>query len=330
MANESIFSTDLFTAESLTGSINKAPFVPGQIAALKLFEEEGIATTKASIELKNNTLQLVPSIGRGAPAPVFRPGQREGLSFECAHLIQRSTLLADSIQDVREFGTTELKTLQGTLDNDHLAPMRLNLEATIEFHRIGAIKGQILDASGGVLIDLWSEFGVSQQSIDVDLDTTTTKVVAKVMAAKRLAEGALGAAKPSGWIALCSPAFFDALQGHPSVENFSVGWAAAAMLRDDVRDSFSVGGVTFAEYRGSYNGTDFIPAGEAYLIPQGIPKLFITRFGPADYAEAVNTLGLPLYAKSHMLPFNRGAMIEAQSNPVNLCSIPRAVIKLTA
>lgn len=102
------------------------------------------------------------------------------------------------------------------------------------------------------------------------------------------------------------------------------------MLRDDVRDSFSVGGVTFAEYRGSYNGTDFIPAGEAYLIPQGIPKLFITRFGPADYAEAVNTLGLPLYAKSHMLPFNRGAMIEAQSNPVNLCSIPRAVIKLTA
>lgn len=62
---------------------------------------------------------------------------------------------------------------------------------------------------------------------------------------------------------------------------------------------------------------------------QGIPKLFITRFGPADYAEAVNTLGLPLYAKSHMLPFNRGAMIEAQSNPVNLCSIPRAVIKLT-
>jgi hypothetical protein len=49
-----------------------------------------------------------------------------------------------------------------------------------------------------------------------------------------------------------------------------------------------VGGVTFAEYRGSYNGTDFIPAGEAYLIPQGIPKLFITRFAPADYAEGMS------------------------------------------
>ena len=59
MANESIFSTDLFTAESLTGSINKAPYVPGQIAALKLFEEEGIATTKASIELKGTSINCV-------------------------------------------------------------------------------------------------------------------------------------------------------------------------------------------------------------------------------------------------------------------------------
>lgn len=325
-----IFTTDLFAAESLTAAINKAPYVPGQIAALKLFEEKGIATTKASIEQKNNTLVLVPNSGRGAPAPVFRPGQREGLSFETAHLIQRSTLLADSIQDVREFGTNELKTLERTLQDDHLAPMRLNLEATIEYHRIGAIKGQIMDASGGVLIDLLAEFGVSQQTLDVDLDTSTTKVQAKILAAKRLAENALGAAKPSAWVALCSPAFFDALLGHPSVENFAAGWTAASMLRDDVRESVSIGGVTFMEYRGSYLGTDFIAAGQAYLVPQGIPGLFITRFAPADYAEAVNTEGLPIYAKSHLLPFNRGAMLEAQSNPVNLCSIPQAVIKLTA
>ncbi len=185
-------------------------------------------------------------------------------------------------------------------------------------------------ASGGVLIDLLAEFGVSQQTLDVDLDTTTTKVQAKILAAKRLAENALGAAKPSAWVALCSPAFFDALLGHPSVENFAAGWTAASMLRDDVRESVSIGGVTFMEYRGSYLGTDFIAAGQAYLVPQGIPGLFITRFAPADYAEAVNTEGLPIYAKSHLLPFNRGAMLEAQSNPVNLCSIPRAVIKLTA
>ncbi len=325
-----IFGSDLFTAESLTAAINKAPYVPGQIAALKLFAERGIATTKAAIELKNNTLTLVPNIGRGAPAPVFTPGKREGVSFECAHLIQRSTLLADSIQDVREFGSTELKSLETSLNDDHLMPMRQNIEATIEYHRVGAIKGQILDASGAVLIDLFSEFGVSQQTTDFELDVSTVKVQAKVMAAKRLAEDALGALKPTGWIALCSPGFLDAMMGHSSVENFAAGWTAASMLRDDVRDSVNIGGVQFTEYRGRYNGTDFIPAGEAYLVPVGVPGLFITRFAPADYAEAVNTEGLPIYSKSHLLPFNRGAMLEAQSNPVNLCTLPRTVIKLTA
>lgn len=325
-----IFSSDLFTAESLTAAINKAPYIPGQIAALALFEEKGIATTKAAIELRNNTLTLVPSVGRGAPATVYRPGSREGVSFECAHLLQRSTLLADSIQDVREFGTTDLKTLEGTMEVDHLAPMRSNIEGTIEYHRIGAIKGQVIDASGGVLIDLFAEFGVSQQTLDVDLDTSTTKVQTKILAAKRLAETALGATKPSGWVALCSPAFFDALLGHPSIESFAAGWTAASMLRDDVRDSLDLGGVIFSEYCGSYLGSDFIAAGHAYLVPLGVPGLFITRYGPADYAEAVNTEGLPIYAKSHLLPFDRGVMLEAQSNPVNLCTQPRAVIKLTA
>lgn len=325
-----IFGTDLFTTQTLTAAINKALYLPGQIAAMKLFDEQGIATTKCSVELKNNTLKLVPNTGRGAPAPVFTPGKREGVSFECAHLIQRSTLLADSIQDVREFGTNELKSLEVSLNTDHLEPMRQNIEATIEYHRVGAIKGQILDASGDVLINLHAEFGVSQQIISFDLSASTIKVQAKVLAAKRLAEDALGAIKPTGWVALCSSGFFDAMMAHPSVENFAEGWAAANMLRDDVRESVNIGGVNFAEYRGRYNGTDFIPAGEAYLIPQGVPGLFITRFAPADYAEAVNTEGLPIYAKSHLLPFNRGAMLEAQSNPVNLCTLPRAVIKLTA
>lgn len=325
-----IFGTDLFSAESLTASINKADYRPGQISALKLFEERGITTTKCSVEIKNNTLTLVPNTGRGAPAPVFTPGKRDGVSFEAAHLIQRSTLLADSIQDVREFGTTELKSLETTLNTDHLAPMRQNVESTIEFHRIGAIKGKIYDAAGGVLVDLHAEFGVSQQTSDFELDVGTVTVQAKVMAAKRLAENALGAFIPSGWVALCSSSFFDAMLGHPSVENFAAGWAAASMLRDDVRDSVSIGGVTFSEYRGSYGGTDFIPTGEAYLVPLGVPGMFITRFAPADYAEAVNTEGLPIYSKSHLLPFNRGAMLEAQSNPVNLCTIPRAVVRLTA
>ena len=45
--------------------------------------------------------------------------------------------------------------------------------------------------------------------------------------------------------------------------------------------------------------------------------------------NCVNTIGLPLYAKQELMRMNKGVALEAQSNPLNLCTKPRAVIKLT-
>ena len=69
---------------------------------------------------------------------------------------------------------------------------------------------------------------------------------------------------------------------------------------------------------------------EAYAVPKGVPERFITRFAPADYMEAVNTNGLPYYAKQEAGKFGKAVELEAQSNPLHLCTRPRAVIKLSA
>jgi hypothetical protein len=45
--------------------------------------------------------------------------------------------------------------------------------------------------------------------------------------------------------------------------------------------------------------------------------------------ETVNTIGLPYYAKSKVLDFDKGFQLEAQSNALNICTRPRAIIKLT-
>jgi hypothetical protein len=49
------------------------------------------------------------------------------------------------------------------------------MDATLEHLRIGAIKGQILDADGSAVIyDLFTEFGVTQHTeIDFDLDAAS-------------------------------------------------------------------------------------------------------------------------------------------------------------
>jgi hypothetical protein len=65
-------------------------------------------------------------------------------------------------------------------------------------------------------------------------------------------------------------------------------------------------------------------------VPEGVDGLFMTNYAPADYTDTVNKEGLPKYSRAEPLPFNRGWQIESQSNPLSICTRPRAVVKLTA
>lgn len=330
MATLDIFKDDAFSLVSLTKAVNEQPYVPGRIGALGLFGEEGVSTTSVSVEKLGETLSLVAAGERGAPAPYVKGDKRTLVNFNTIHLPQRSKILADEVQGVRAFGSdSELETVQNVV-NKRLGKMRNALDATIEYQRIGAIKGQILDANGStVLYDMFSQFGLSQQTKSLVLGTSTTKVRTKVLEAKRLMEDALGNAMYTGARAFCSPAFFDALTTHDNVEKFFINWQSNETMRQDVRAGFLFAGVLWEEYRGTVGGVDFIGSGDAYLVPEGVADLFVTHYGPADYVEAANTIGLPYYAKQEPLPMGKGIDLEAQSNPISLCTRPRAVIKLT-
>jgi hypothetical protein len=100
-------------------------------------------------------------------------------------------------------------------------------------------------------------------------------------------------------------------------------------LRADNRAGFYFAGVFWEEYRGNVSGQPFVADGTALMIPEGVPDLFVTHFAPADYMETVNTLGLPYYAKQEAMDFGKGIMVEAQSNPISLCTRPAAVVVLS-
>jgi len=89
-----------------------------------------------------------------------------------------------------------------------------------------------------------------------------------------------------------------------------------------------LGGIFFENYRGKIGSTNFISDTEAQIFPVGAPSLFQTINAPADYIETVNTVGLPFYAKQERMAFDRGISINTQSNPLNVCTRPRTLIKL--
>jgi hypothetical protein len=311
----------------LTASINDAPYTPGLIAAEKLFHEAGIPTTSMFVEYDNGRIDLIPAAPRGGVGQPFQSGHRTGFLVDAIHLPHTGSVLADEVQDRRGFGGVSLETPE-QLKGRKLAGMRANLEATIEHLRLGAIKGLILDADGNsVIADLHSMFGVSQTEKSLALATLSSQLLNKVIDAEREAEDALRGAKPTGFLAYCAPDFMDALRAHPDYKT-ELQWARPSELGADYRNGIQVGNTLFKEYREAFGQQ--IAAGTAYMMPQGIKDLFLTRYAPAPWTETVNTPGLPIYAKAQPMPMDRGFFLEAQSNPVSICTRPASIIKLTA
>jgi Phage major capsid protein E len=331
MATLDIINNDAFSVTNLTKAMIDEPLVPTRIRELGWFSEEGITSESFFIERIGTTVSLVPTSNPGTGGDVVNPERRSIISFNTVHLQQRATIMSGEISNVRSFGSeTQLETVQAVVQK-RLSKMRRNLDVTIEWHQIGAIKGQVLDADGTtVLLDMFSAFGVAQQTHNMELDNPASIIRGNIIAAKRKAEYALGGLMSTGYRVLCSPGFFDKFTDHPGTAAAFNRWMDGQFFRDDVRKGFFFGGIFWEEYYGKVGSTEFIPDGQAYLVPEGVPDLFVMYFSPAQYMETANTIGLPYYAKTEPMPMNKGVVIESQSNPIALCTRPRAIIKLTA
>ena len=69
-----------------------------------------------------------------------------------------------------------------------------------------------------------------------------------------------------------------------------------------------------------------MPVDKAYFYPEGVEGLFEIYYAPADTFETVNTLGLPLYARS--IPDrdrDEWVRLEIESNPLPICTRPQVL-----
>lgn len=327
MAMNDVFTPDAFTLQTLTATINNLKFAPSRLQELGWFEEQGINTLTASIESQDGVLSLVDVAARGAPGKPVTGTSRVIRNFRVPHLPQRASVMADEVQGVRAFGSETEAEMLSTRINERIAIMRRNLDYTIEAHRLAAVMGNFYDANGS-LISLFTTFGVTQQTQSMALSATASgKAREKAELVKEKIESALDGVPYTGVHVLCSPGYWKALLEDKDNKETVLNWQAAATLRGDTRDILALNGLTYERILGTSDVG--ITTDCAYAVPQGIPGLFITRFAPANYSETVNTIGLPYYAKGIAMPFDKGFEMEAQSNPLNLCTRPSAIIKLT-
>jgi len=333
MASLDIFNNDAFSLSALTETIVDIPRVPTIIGDMGLFGESGINSTTMMIERKGASLNLVPSAPRGGVGQGVTRDKRKMISVIAPHLPQADSVLADEVQGIRAFGSeTEVEAVQ-TKVAERLGKMKANLDLTLEFHRVGAIKGQVLDADGSVLHDMYSIFGMTQTVVPWNIATVSAAgdVKQSSIDLKRAIQAALGGRSYKNALVLCSQGFFDDMVKHQSVAKAYSNFQNTNFFNTDQSEAdFAFAGVTYRIYLGGTSAGDFIPDGEAYGLPIGVPGQFITRYAPADYMETVNTNGLPYYAKQELMRMNKGVDFEAQSNPINLNTLPETVFRLKA
>lgn len=331
MAEISIFEDEAFSVSSLIAVINDDPVIAGQIGRSGLYEEQGVSTTTVQIEKDGTTLALVPAAARGGVGLAVLADKRNLIPFNTVHLPETFTILADEIQGIRAVGSiTELQSAERVVQR-RLDKCQKQLDLTHEFQRVGGINGLVLDADGKtVLLDIYQRFGLARpKAFSFELNNAQTDVSVKCVEALDMQEDALGTLTGTGARAWCGRHFWNKLISHPNVREAYLASEAASALRGDRRQAFEFGGILWERYRGKHKGVPFVADNAAKLVPEGVPELFITAFAPADYMETVNTEGLPFYAKLERMPFDKGIMGEAQSNPLHLCTKPLAVRELT-
>jgi len=332
MATLDIFQDDAFSVTSLSQTITDIPDVPTKLGDKGLFQEEGISTLSFMIERQGSSIKLLPTAPRGGVREPVALGPRKLIPLMAMHIPATFSVLADEVQGIRAYGSETEVEQASTLVQRKMNVVRASMDLTHEHMRVGALKGQVKDANGDTLLDVYDAFGMAQQTqfwniaVAANGDPKASIITLKSMIRAKMGGRSFGRIR-----VICSLGFFTALVQNTKMIKAWELWNQGAYLRADQVNGgdFEFAGVVFEVYDGGTSAGDFIEDGIAYAYPEGVPGMFQSKFAPADYMETVNTQGLPFYAKMEPMTFNKGVIGEAQSNPIHFNSLPEAVIKLS-
>jgi len=337
MATMDIFANSAFSVTSLSGFVQKMPYVPQMLGSLNMFTPAPIRTRTLFVDRTNGGITLIPTSADGAPPEVLDGEGRDAVALRTTRLAKRFTLMASELDGIRASGTeSELQGVQSEY-NRRMTRIRADMELTHEHHRLGALQGLLLDSDGAsVIYDYSTEFNEAiPVATSFELDITTTDVIGICKSISRsMARSGGGSLAGASIHALCGDAFYDALVAHPNVEKFYLNQQMAQSLQTaqgQIFSSFTIGGITFHNYRGTDdNSLVAIPVDEAKFFPVGARDVFQVAYSPLEALGYINTPGQPVYAMN--VPDrdrNMWTKGEIYSYPLYMCQQPRVLRKGT-
>lgn len=313
---------DYFTREELVRVLAQAPYQPGRLGEMGIFEPVPLTSTTLAIEIEakdaGKTLTAIP---RGAPRTQSRLDKRSVVTFATKTFGDQGAVMADEVLGARGAGTSGAKEIIENRRARVVAKLRRTIDRTHEVERMNCL-----------LNPASSEFGSAASGVVIAVQTTTTKLRQEIFNKLMLPiEAALDGLTYGGITVLCSDGYWADLIEAQSIKETFLNTMAAAELRGEVRESFNFGGVTWERYRGTSDCK--IPDNQARAIPTGVSETFFMGFAPNDTVESVGTgaLGQPYYIGSTPIKDSQGTKgweISVQSHPRAVCGRPGCIIPI--
>jgi hypothetical protein len=332
-----------YTSLQLSTAVNRIPNNYGLINVLGLFPAEGSVSTIIEITIEDGTIRVLPAKERGAPGTSGDRGGRKSFWVEIPHFPMEDLITPRDIQNM--FTIAGRSKTPRTLDDEmakRLFSIRNKHAITLEWIRMGALKGLLTDGNGDTLLDLYDFFGIDKVSIDFLLGTAGTDIIALCNQLRQSIATNLKGEVMTRPEVLVSTGFFNKFIQHANVEKFWVNWQAAGQF---AAGQFIVAGgqygrvfefqqILWREYYGTapvgkpVASVPFVPDQFGYAYPAGTMNTFETWYAPANDIRVANQPGQEVWVSPKVLDHGAGVELKSQSNCLAICKRPEVLVEV--
>lgn len=331
--------------------INEIDNQYGLINGMGIFNEFNITQESVVFEKDYRSSTLIPQTSRrGKPASKGRGRKSEVFSLALPYFSTEDVITPSDIQGHRRVGTENAPESFANVLSQKMEDMRLNIDQTVEYMKLNAIKGITIDPDGNVIANMFSEFSLNVADFQVNwtLSNDSTDVDGLIRVLKRtVAKNAKLGGAIGGVFVLCSPGFFDALVKHPKIREAYLQYEVSNPRSDVVRgnlttfeawgttDIFEHKGIVFMSYDSEFTQPDgtVVPGItdlHAHVMVTGTRDLYRAYYGPANTLSGANSPGSKMFMYQYRDPKDKYYEIEAEMSPLFFCTRPQTCVDITA
>lgn len=322
---------DYFNREELVRTLAQAPYTPGQLGQLGIFDSVPLTSTTLAVEVEaKNAGRVLTAKPRGAPR------QRSATDLRVVHSFpvmdqygDEDNVMADDLLSARS-GIQGAKEVIEMRRSEKMAKLRRTIDRTHEVLRMTRL-----------LSPASTEFGSAASGAVIAVQTDATKTRKEIFDKLVVPiNAALDGLPYANIIVLCSDGYWSDLMGNKEFRETYVNWQAATALRagigangQQVTPPMPYGDAVWQWYRGTSDCK--IPDNEARAMPMGVSDgLAWQAFAPNNTVESVGAgaMGQPYYVGSKPIIDSQGTIgweMSIQSHCRMVWGRPGAVIPIT-